>query len=72
MKVHCDALRDAQEEAPAAHGDCGHEIYSGEFLAEWEGKMLCPDCWKKAVMAELREAPLQIALEMQLNVERYL
>ena len=72
MKVHCDALRDAQAEAPAAHGDCGREIYSGEFLAEWEGQMRCPDCWKKAVMAERREAPLQIALEMQLNVERYL
>ena len=34
MKVHCNSLRDAQEEAPVAHGDCGHEIYSGEFLAE--------------------------------------
>lgn len=72
MKVHCNSLRDAQEEAPVARGDCGHEIYPGEFLAEWEGQMLCPDCWKKAVMDELREAPLQIAMEMQLCVERYL
>lgn len=28
--------------------DCGHEVYSGEHLIEWEGKTLCPDCfWDK-------------------------
>ena len=71
MKVNPDPLRDAQEEAPAAFGDCGHDVYHGEFLAEWEGKMLCPDCWKQAVRKELDEAPWQVAMEMQLCVERY-
>ena len=62
---------DLQQELPVAYGDCGHEIYRDEFLAEWEGKKLCPDCWKDAVAQALRDNPVQIALEMQLHVERY-
>ena len=72
MKVNPDPLRDAQDKLPAAWGDCGHEIYHGEFLGEWEGRMLCPDCWKKAVKRAVDETPCQVALEMQLGVERYL
>lgn len=56
---------------PVAEGFCGHEVYQGEFLAEWEGKMLCPDCWRAAVERTLRDNPLQVATEMQLSVEQY-
>ena len=56
---------------PVAEGSCGHEVYCGEFLAEWEGKMLCPDCWRLAVEQVLHDNPVQIALEMQLSVEHY-
>lgn len=72
MKVELDPLRDAQQAPAAATGDCGHEVYTGEFLAEWEGRMLCPDCWRAAVEKALREFPTQVALEMGLEVERYL
>ena len=56
---------------PVAQGGCGHEVYCGEFLAEWEGKMLCPECWRAAVERALRDNPIQIAMEMQLEVEQY-
>ena len=26
--------------------DCGHEVYEGELLLEWENKNICPDCFK--------------------------
>lgn len=65
---------DRQQEPPAAYGDCGHEVYrnNNDFRAEWEGKMLCPECWTAAVERALRENPIQVALEMQLHVERYI
>lgn len=71
MKVNPAPLIDTQDEMPAAWGDCGHEIYHGEFLAEWEGCMLCPDCFRAAVNKALRDSPEQVALEMGLEVERY-
>lgn len=48
MKVNANPLRDIQDPAPAEYGDCGHEVYRGESLLEWEGRMLCPDCWRRA------------------------
>ena len=64
-------LQTDRDHWPAAEGTCGHEVYRGEFLAEWEGRMLCPDCWRAAVERALRDDPLQVAAEMQLTVERY-
>ena len=63
--------RDEKEERPACIAHCDHEVYRGEFIAEWEGRMLCPDCWKAAVAAALDKYPLQLALEMQLRVETF-
>lgn len=71
MKVNATPLRDVQEEAPVGYGDCGHEVYRGESIFEWEGRMLCTDCWRRAVGAALEECPEQLALEMQLSVERF-
>lgn len=71
MCVNGNPLRDTQADSPVAHADCGHEIYHGEFMAEWEGKMLCPDCFRSAVERALRENPAQVALEMGLEVERH-
>lgn len=71
MCVNGNPLRDIQDEAPVCTADCGHEIYHGEFKAEWEGKMLCPDCFRAAVKRALRENPAQVALEMGLAVERH-
>lgn len=71
MCVNGNPLRDVQDEAPVDHADCGHEIYHGEFTAEWEGEMLCPDCFRAAVKRALRDNPAQVALEMGLSVERH-
>lgn len=27
--------------------DCGHEVYEGEYLYEWDGKRICPDCMEE-------------------------
>lgn len=71
MKMNANPLRDVQDEEAATWGDCGHEVYSGEALLEWEGRMLCPDCWRRSVETVLEERPEQLALEMQLRVERF-
>ena len=34
--------------------------------------MLCEECGTEAVERALRENPVQVALEMQLHVERYI
>ena len=33
------------DDTPHVIASCGHEVYNGEELFEWEdGKTLCPDC----------------------------
>ncbi len=62
-------LRDAQQERPAAWcGECLGEIYPGETVYRWEGKAVCPDCFKWAVRALLETSPGRLADE--LGVER--
>lgn len=64
-------LRDLQQEPPVIRGDCGCELYHGEFLAEWEGRMFCPDCWRGAVEQLLQTDPQRLAEELGLEVRRY-
>lgn len=71
MCVNGNPLRDVQDEAPVCTADCGHEIYPGECRFTWEGRWLCPDCFKEAVEQAVRSDPAQVALEMGLGVERY-
>ena len=70
MYVNPNPLRDPQDAPPAAWGDCGHEIWPGECRFRWESRWLCPDCFRAAVRRALEEDPAQVALEMQLDVER--
>ena len=44
------------------------EIYPGETVYRWEGKAVCPDCFKWAVRALLETSPGRLADE--LGVER--
>ena len=65
---------DRQQEPPAAHCEnhhCQQEVYHGEARFQWDGRMLCPDCFRAAVTKALRDSPEQVALEMGLEVERY-
>lgn len=65
-------LRDVQEEAPAALCErCGGEVWRGERRFQWEGKWLCPDCFRFAVERMLRNYPESLAYELGLEVERY-
>lgn len=54
------------------HAGCGCEISRGERIFEWEGKMICIDCWMEKVKLLLEKNPEQLALEMGLEVELYL
>lgn len=29
--------------------DCGCEVYEGEKIYEWDGKRLCPDCFRDLI-----------------------
>lgn len=69
MCVNGNPLRDTQADSPVAHAACGHEIYRGELTFQWEGRWLCPDCFRSAVERALRENPALVALEMGLEVE---
>lgn len=62
-------LYDSQTAPAAAYCDkCRQEVYHGEARYLWEGRWLCPDCFRAA----LESADLgQIALELGLEVERY-
>lgn len=63
---------DAQQEPAAAYCDkCRQEVYHGEARYLWEGRWLCPDCFKSAVEGALNEHPEQLAFELGLDVERY-
>jgi peptide methionine sulfoxide reductase MsrB len=36
--------------------DCGHEVFEGESLIEWDNKTLCPDCfWDKVKEMTIEE-----------------
>ena len=63
------SLYDSQTAPAAAYCDkCRQEVYHGEARYLWEGRWLCPDCFR----AVLESADLdQIALEMGMEVERY-
>lgn len=63
------SLYDSQTAPAAAYCDkCRQEVYHGEARYLWEGRWLCPDCFRAA----LESADLgQIALELGLEVERY-
>ena len=60
-----------EKEASAYCEKCRQEVYHGEARFQWEGRWLCPDCFRAAVNKALRDCPEQVALEMGLEVERY-
>ena len=71
--IYLNPLRDIQMEAPAAFCEkCRQEVYHGEARYQWEGRWLCPDCFRAAVSKALEEYPEQVAREMGLEVERYI
>ena len=65
-------LYDSQTTPASAYCEkCRQEVYHGEARIQWEGRWLCPDCFRAAVNKALRDSPEQVALEMGLEVERY-
>ena len=63
---------DRQQDTPVSECEkCRQEVYHGEARFQWEGRWLCPDCFRAAVNKALRDCPEQLALEMGLKVERY-
>lgn len=63
------SLYDSQTAPAAAYCDkCRQEVYHGEARYLWEGRWLCPDCFRAALeSADL----IQLAFELGLEVERY-
>lgn len=63
------SVRDVQLDPPAAICErCRQEVYPGEARYHWEGRWICPDCFREALEA----ADLStLALELGLEVERY-
>lgn len=63
-------LRDAQDESPACYcGKCGGEVYLGEKLFEWDGKMVCVDCFKGEMCSWLDRSPEQVADALNFEYE---
>ena len=66
------SLYDSQTAPAAAYCDkCRQEVYHGEARYLWEGRWMCPDCFRAAVNKALNDCPEQLALEIGLEVERY-
>lgn len=65
------ALRDEQEERPVCRcPGCGGEVYAGEWLTEWEGRFLCPDCFANRLESWLNLAPNEVAAALGLDRKR--
>lgn len=61
------ALRDEQDSAPVGWcGRCAGEIYEGERVYNWEGRDICPDCFRAVIGRWLQEdtGGLAAALEV--------
>ena len=66
-----DALRDAQDETPAAYCHrCGGEVWREEYRVRWDGKWICPDCFRAEVERMLDEEPEALADALQLDCEK--
>lgn len=42
--TYCEPSLDPPEEY-YVYADCGHEVYKGELLREFNGKTWCPECF---------------------------
>lgn len=63
---------DRQQDTPVSECEkCRQEVYYGEARFQLDGWWLCPDCFRAAVNKALNDCPEQVALEMGLEVERY-
>lgn len=64
-------VRDRQEEVPAALcRRCGGEVYRGELLYYWEGRPICPDCFRLAVQRLLDTSPALLAQDLGVDTRR--
>ena len=58
-------VRDPQGEVPAARcRRCGGEVYRGETLYVWEGRPICPDCFRLTVERLLDISPVLLAQDL--------
>lgn len=70
--LNLNPCSDRQQDNPVSECEkCRQEVYHGEARFQWEGRWLCPDCFRAAVNKALSDCPEQVALEMGLEVERY-
>lgn len=61
------SLYDSQTAPAAAYCDkCRQEVYHGEARYLWEGRWLCPECFRAAID---RTSLAQLALELRLDTE---
>lgn len=49
--------------------DCGHEVYDGDYLYEWEGRQLCGDCFREKV-EEMTNQELALLLDTDYSMVR--
>lgn len=62
------ALRDAQDEMPAGCcAKCRGEIWRGESVFSWYGRVICLDCFKAEVNDMLSSTPVALAAMMGLD-----
>lgn len=55
-----------QPEDPYVYADCGHEVYEGEILREFDGKTWCPECF----LDEIHSLPAEV-LDQLLDIKKY-
>lgn len=66
-----DILRDAQDETPAAYCHrCGGEVWQEEYRVRWNGRWICPDCFRAEVERMLDEEPEALADALRLDCEK--
>ncbi len=70
-----DMYRNPQDQRPVTRCEnpkCQQEVWRYECTFHWEGLQLCPSCFREAVIALLEDDPQQVALEIGVEVTRYI
>ena len=63
-------IYDSQAEEPVCHcGRCRGEVYSGETMFRWDGKLICVDCFKSIISDWVEEQPVLVAFALNTDME---
>jgi len=63
-------LRDVQRNGPVCQCQmCLGEVYREETMYEWEGKLICSDCFQDVIWVFVKAHPEELASELGIEMQ---